>query len=53
MLREGADVGVNKEICVDEDHLKASLSAMVSTSAMLSALPMRQCPRATAVVRNG
>ena len=36
VLGEGADVGVDEEIGVDEDHLKASPSASVSTSAMLS-----------------
>jgi hypothetical protein len=42
---------VNKEVRINEDHRKASSSAVASTSATSSKLPARQRPSETPLVR--
>ena len=51
MLRKGADVGIDEQVGVEQNHRNDSLSATVSTSATLSTLPSRQRPRSTDPVR--
>jgi len=51
VLLEGADVRIDQEVGVDENHLKDSPSATARTSATLSRFAARHEPRSTARVR--
>src|SRR6516165_9374024 len=50
MLRQRRDVGINKQISVDENHLKDSPSPAARASEMSSKFPIRQRPRSTVSV---
>src|SRR6516162_8915686 len=47
MLRERRDVGINKQISVDENHLKDSPSLAARASETSSRFPIRHRPRST------
>jgi len=47
MLFECGNMGIDKEVCVDDPHLKFSPSAMARTSARSSILPIRHRPKDT------
>ena len=51
VLRERADVGVDQQVGIDEDHRNRSPSATASASATSSRLPSRHRPRSAVGVR--
>jgi hypothetical protein len=53
VLREWFNMRIDEDIRVDQNHLKASASAMARLSLMLSMLANRNLPSATFFVLNG